>query len=437
MKNTKNKTSVAWRSKIMLLVGFAFFVNPLLRGLDILPDVFGCIFVYFGLTQLAYFDGAIEKARKCMLYLLVVEAARLLLMRAVFLTTIGSNRMLAVTVFAIVDGIIYFMLIRQLFSGFNYYAMRNNCNVSLAKCDGTAFLTYLAFFVRIAASLIPELLSTVEIYLYAEDNIEIDFETLDAIAGLMSAKPLIEILFVIIALIVGIAWYISLCGFFKVFFCEAGEGLDKRYDAEYFSHPEIQRPKKLKSSIYIIYFALFFALDLIFDGIRIIPAAAMFFILFIATFAINEISSFTKTRRLALPAAAVLIAAEVFRAVFVPHGAIIVYETKIWIVAVNAVICLVAAPVCLLATRGFLSDVNELSKNLIGEEVKTNNAWVFYCASIVLWSAGYVVPYFYSYVSTLRFIASALFIWQTVKILGYVMEKEEERVALYGFEKKG
>lgn len=421
----------------MLLVGFAFFINPMLRGLDILPDVFGCLLIYFGLTQLAYFDGAIEKARKCVLYLLVVEAVRLLLMRAVFLTDISSNRMLAATAFSIVDGIVYVMLLRQLFGGFNYYSMRNNCNRSLLKCDGTAFLTYLAFFVRLLASLIPELLATVEIYLYAEDNIEISLETLDSIAGLMSAKPLLEILFILIALIVGIAWYISMNGFLRVFFSEASETLDERYAAEYTSHPEILRPKKLRNTVYFLYLALFFALDFIFDGIRIIPAAAMFLLLFIATFIIKDISPFSRTRLFALPACFLLIAAEVFRVVFVPNGAIVVYETKLWIIAVNAVICLAAAPVCMLAIRGFLKDVCDLSKALSGNEVKTDTAWVFYCISVVLWSAGYVVPYFYSYVSTLRIIASAVFIWQTVRLLGSIVEAEEERVSLYGYDKKG
>ncbi len=421
----------------MLIVGFAFFINPMLRGLDILPDVFGCLLIYFGLTQLAYFDGAIEKARKCVLYLTVVEAIRLLLMRSVFLTDISSNRMLAVTAFSIIDGIVYVMLLRQLFGGLNYFSMRNNCNKSLAKCDGTAFLTYLAFFVRLLASLIPELLATVEIYLYAEDNIEISLETLDNIAGLMSAKPLLEILFILIALIVGIAWYISMNGFLRVFFSESSETLDERYAAEYTSHPEILRPKKLRNTVYFLYFALFFALDFVFDGIRIIPAAAMFLLLFITTFIIKDISPFSQTKKLALPACFLLVGAEIFRSIFVPNGAIVIYETKIWIIVVNALICLISAPICMLAIRGFLADICNLSKTLSGNEVKTDTAWVFYCISAVLWSAGYVVPYFYSYVSTLRIVASAVFIWQTVRLLGNIVEAEEERVSLYGYDKKG
>ena len=161
-----------------MLIGFAFFINPVPLGLDLIPDVFGCIFIYFGLTQLAFFDGAVEKARKCIFYLFVVEFFNLIFMRSVFLSDIGSNRLLAVTVFSILQGIVYVMAFRLLFSGISYFSMRNNCNQSLKKCDNTAFMTYLAFFVRIAATLIPELLALIEIFLSSESKAEVDFETL-------------------------------------------------------------------------------------------------------------------------------------------------------------------------------------------------------------------------------------------------------------------
>ena len=69
MENAKNKKSVSKRSKYFLIFGFLFFVNPAPMGFDLLPDVFGCILLYFGLTQLSFFDGAIENARKNILYL--------------------------------------------------------------------------------------------------------------------------------------------------------------------------------------------------------------------------------------------------------------------------------------------------------------------------------------------------------------------------------
>lgn len=432
MANAKNKGSISKKSKFLILFGFAFFINPLLRGLDLLPDIFGCLLIYFGLTQSAYFDGAIEKARKCFLYLAVVEGIRLLLMRSVFLTPIGSNRMLAVTSFAIVDGIVYFMMFRQLFNGINYYSMRNNCNKTLAKCDGTAFITNLAFFTRLGASVIPELLSISELYLYAEDNINIDFETLDAIADLMVAKPLIEIFFFLLSLGISIAWFVSMCGLMRTFFGEAGEKMDMVYEAEYTSHPEKTRPKKMRNAMYVLYLALFFALDLVLDGIRYIPASAMFLFMSAAMLFFKGVFDFTKTKKLAPIAFILLLGAEAYRAVLLPTNVIVIYQIEWWICAIGAVLCIAAAFVCLLTVRYFLAELQKMSKYVGGGDISVQKPWIAYCISAVLWSVGYAVPYFYSYVSSARLIASGIFIWQTVKILGYITESEEERIALYG-----
>ena len=160
--------SVSKRSRLLIILGFLFFINPVPAGLDFIPDVFGCVLLYFGLTQLAYFNSSVEEARKSLLYLFGIEAIHLLLMRSVFLTNIGSNRMLAVTAFSIVEGIVYVIFFKKLFSGISYYAMRNNCNETLERCDGTAFLSYLAFFIRLGASMLPEFISILELRLNLE-----------------------------------------------------------------------------------------------------------------------------------------------------------------------------------------------------------------------------------------------------------------------------
>ena len=433
MKSAKNKASLSKRNKLLILFGFLFFINPLLRGFDILPDVFGCILIYFGLTQLAFFDGAVDNARKCFIYLAVVEAVHCLTMTSVLTAENSSNRMLAVTVLAIIDAILYVIIFRQLFSGINYYSMRNNCNKALQKCDGTAFLTYLAFFIRLAATLIPELLATIEIYLYAEDNVDISLEELDKIADIMTAKPLIEILFIFIAAVVGIAWYISLFGLIKAFFSEAGDKLDSEYTARYTSNPQKTRATRLKISVYTLYFALFFAIDFVMSGMRIVPASVMFLVLFIASFLFKGISDFKGTKIYSSIAFVLLLGAEIFRHLFLPtENSFAVYQIELKFTAIGAVIALVTMTACLLAVRAFLKDLRTLSIDLSGKSVPTSIPWAVYCITAVLWTAGYAVPYLYSYVATLRLFASCIFIWQTVKVVTYIHETEQERVSLYG-----
>ncbi len=431
MINARNK-SVAKRSKLLLLFGFAFFINPAPLGLDLIPDAFGCILIFFGLTQLAYFDGAVETAKKGVLYLFITEAVRLLLMRAVFLTNIGSNRMLAVTGFSIIEGILYVMIIRNLFGGIEYFSMRNNCNEALSRCDGCAFLTYLAFFVRIAATLVPELLALLEIYLYDSAQVEIDFETLDLIGELLNSKIIIVVLFSFISLITSIAWFISFSKLIKCFYSEASETLDERYFSEYSSRPEMVRPRKLRKGCWAIYIAVFFAIDITFDGMRVIPASAMFLLLFIAAWFFKGMNDFKKTKIWAIPAAILMLSTEIFRSLTVPNGAITIYETDLWIVLVNVFLALITASVCLICVRGFLSELRLLSLNLGGSDISVSAPWIAFCITIILWSIGFIVPYFYSYIATARVFAAFFFIWQTVKTTGGIYEEECERVSLYG-----
>ncbi len=424
--NTKEK-SVSQRSKMLIILGFLFFVNPVPAGLDIFPDVFGCVLLFFGLTQLSYFDSSIEEAKKMLLYLFGVEAIHLLLMRSVFLTEIGSNRMLAVTAFSIAEGIIYVIFFKKLFSGISYFAMRNDCPKTVEQSDGTAFLSYLAFFIRIAASLLPELISILELQL----NLELDFETYDAISAVVAAKPLLVIFLSIVALGAAVAWFISVRKLFSMLHLECGKKIDEIYASEYTSKPEKTRPKKLRASAYIVYFAVVFSLDITFDGTRILPASAMFLLLFASTFAFRGLAEFKVTKTLAVPAFLLLLTTEIFRAVLTPYGAIVIYATELWIVLVGAALAIATATVSLLAMRGFIADLKKLSNELGTGEIFTGFMWFFYCAITVLWAVGFAIPYLFPTISGFKLVFSGLFIWQTVKILGGICEKERYNYSLY------
>lgn len=430
MKNETNerKNSVSKKSFWLIVVGFAFFINPIPFGLDIIPDVIGCALVFWGLTQLAYFDGSVEEARKYMLYLFIVEFLHLLLMRSMFLTEISMNRLLAVTGFSIAQGIVYLLFFRKLFSGISYFAMRNNCNRTLADCDGVAFLSYLAFFIRIGATLLPELISLVEWHLHST----LDFDKYDAILAFVNIKPVIVVLLSLITLVTSIMWFVALSKLCKTFYNESGETLDLRYEAEYSSRPEKVVPKKLRRGAYAVYVALFFALDIKFDGIRIIPACAMFLLLFFATFLFKDISEYKSVRRLAIPAFLLLLASEIYRSVLTPNDAIIIYETDIEIVIIGAILGLSALIVCLLCIRTFFVETRDMTATLGIEEPSVTFAWIAYCVSMILWVAGFVIPYFYASIHTPKLIATVIFIWQTVKIFEQINEEKAKRHELYG-----
>ena len=425
-KSQKPK-SVAAVSKILLLIGFAFFINPVPFGLDILPDVIGCALIYFGLTQLAYFDGSVDEARKCFSYLLIVEAVHLIMMRSVFLTNISSNRMLAVTALAIVEGILYILIFKRLFDGISYLAMRNNFNETLSCCDGIAFMTYLAFFVRLAAMLIPELVAIFEMQLY----LELDYDRQDALLSLVNAKPLLVVMLTCISLGISIAWFVSLSKLIRTLHKESATELDNRYSVEFTQKPEKVRIKKLRHGIFALNLSLFFIIDLAIDGKRIIPASLMFLCLFISAFLLKDVSDFKQTKRLAIPAFLLLLSTKIFKKLLVPNGAIIIYETDIKIVLFALLLAILTFTCTLLCIRGFLQDIRKLSYNLSGKEIGTSLCYLFYSATTVFWAVGFVIPYLYSFIAAPRLICAGLFVWSVIKTLGIIYENELEHISLY------
>ena len=423
------KGSVARRSRFLLAFGFFFFINPIPLGFDILPDVFGCILVYLGLNQLAYFDGQTERARKYFGYLLVLEAVNLLLSRAFVGSAIGSNRMLAVSAVAIGQAILYILIFRSLFSGISYFAMRNNLDKTLEKCDGCAFLSYLAFFVRIGATVIPELMYIIEL---ESESGNITLEKIDTIEGIMSAKPMIVILLSVLALVAGVAWFISIKGLTALLFTEGKEVLDTRYAEEFTSKPPLVNIKRLRVFCFAMYFALAFATDISFDNNQITPIWAMFGLIAVTSFLAKGVGGLKHSRFVAVLPAIGFFVCNWFRVKYVPYGAIAVNETDLHIVFINCGLAVFAAGSAIVCIRLFLKELNGICRYLLGRDAPNNGAYLWFCLTMALWTAGYVVPYYYGYFSTLRLIFSAVFIYKTAKTLMQINDAYIERVSLYG-----
>jgi hypothetical protein len=431
LQRERNK-SVSKNSFWLLVFGFAFFINPVPLGLDLIPDVFGCLLIYFGLTQLAYFDGMVETARRFTFYLFIVEFIKLFSMRAIFLSSISSNRLLAVTAFSIAQGFIYIVLFRQLFGGISYFAMRNNANESMKLCDNASFLTFLAFTVRVLATFLPELLALFDILLYDNATVNLDFSDFEMLESLVSSKVILVVLLNLVSFVTSIFWFVALYKLLRTFRNEIGNELDIRYSAEYSSRPEMVRPKKLRYGSYAVYVSIFFSLDIVFDDIRIIPASFMFFGLFFAALMLKDFANFKKVFIFSPLAFVFLLGAEIHHVFLVPYGAVYVEETPILTVITGALIAVIFAILGLLCMRYFLIAVKSLQKSLGGSEIDIGASWASYCVLVTLWSLGYVVPYFYSYFATLRFFAACVFIWQVSKMFVRINDEEYERFIMLG-----
>lgn len=433
MRAKESVNGVSRKSRILIISGFLFFINPIPTVLDILPDAIGCILLFFGLQQLAFFNEAVEKARKLLIYLFTASSIKLIITRSVMLSYILSNKLLAATSFSIIEVIIYSLFFRDFFDGMSYLSSRNNCERATAKIGGTAFLTYLSFFIRIAATLIPELPALLETQLHTE----MDPDRLDFIVDLIDLKPLLILMLSSISLGFGIAWFVSMRGFIKAFFAETGEQLNGRYNEEYLSHSEKVLPDKIGFGSFVLYFSLIFTLDFALDNKKILPFAAMFAVLFVASYLFKGVAEFKNTRITAVFAFICLLAAELFRVEFIIPGAVVVYEAELWVSATAALIGVVSIAASLICVRALHGDLALMAERLGIEMPSAQKSWVSYCVFAVLWTIDYINSYFHSFVSTPRFFAAAVFIWFTVKLIGDIKDSAKEQAMLYPLHNHG
>lgn len=427
MRAKEGVKSVSRKSKILIIVGFLFFVNPVPTVLDILPDAVGCILLYLGLRQIAFFNESVERSRKHLIYLFATAFIKLLLTKSVMLSEILSDKLLAATAFSIIEALIYILFFRSFFEGMSYLASRNNCERALLKSGGTAFLSYLSFFIRIAATVIPELPALFETQLHTEP----DPDKLDFIADLIKLKPILILMLSLISLGFGIAWFVSMSGFVNAFFKEAGERFDERYGAEYLSRSEKVLPDKIRFGSFALCFSLIFTVDVALDNKKVLPFAAMFAVLFVASFLFRGVAEFKNTRKTAIIAFVVLSGAELFRAEFIVPDAVVIYEIKLWVAAVAALLGVISASASLICVRALHGDLAQTANRLGFEMPSAGKSWVSYCVFTVFWTIDYINSYFRPFVSALRLIAAAAFIWFTVLLISEIKDSARERALLY------
>lgn len=428
MREKRKNKGVPYRA--LMLIGAFFFANPVVGIVDILPDAVGAALIFFALTRLAFFDGDVERARKYFGILFAVECARLALTSSVSGTSISSNSLLAVTVFTIAEALLYILITRSLFSGAEYFALREGCMEYIARADNTAFTTKLFLSVRLAATFLPELLALAELQ---ASNAEADPETVDLLIDIISAKPMIIAIAVLISLVAGVVWYCSVFRSVNTFCRETADMIPPRYNAEFVSAPEKYRPAVLARLVYALCFALVFCADISFDNVRFMPLSAFFLLLApICFIASRKGFGFGSTAKRAPIAWAAVALAEVYRRFRLPADAVVINEIPISKAVVASVIAVIAVTAALYAADAFLRDTDSLSMTLFDRRAPLFAARICFGIAMFLWGVGYSNPYFLRYTAVLRFVFSALFIYFTAKALLLILDTERENCRLYG-----
>ena len=427
MRKLKTPADAAGVKKIytvLTIIGALFFANPVISSVDVLPDCIGCALLFFGLTRLAYLNEGVDRARRLTVYLFAVGVIKLLLTPSFIRTNVSANLMLASTAFLIAEGILYFLIIKSLFAGIEFFASLSGFDRVLKATQSVKTLTFAAFFIRLFATLIPDLTSIAETKIETVDEAEADI-----LLDIVKAKPIITALMLTVAAVALIAWFIEAVKFILLIRREAGEEIERRYASTFLKIPEKVSLKKLKIFVYVSIFASVFALDISFDGIKVLPVCAMFLIFAVLPYIYGK-EHFGRFIVFTLAAFVLLGALAVYEHFFVVKDPVVIYETPIRTIIVGTVLNLVAIPVSLYALRMYFCGVGNISRELGQGDARTTAAWVAYCLAAILRSLGSAVPYFRPSIAAAGVILAAIFIVLNAKALIEMLEAEKYRLSL-------
>ena len=351
------------RSYILIAAGMFFIINPLFHVVDVLPDVFGYILVYLGTAELAFLDGRMESARNKLKYLIALSAFKLLITPSVVTSSLDSDRLLAVSCFAIVEIILLIMLYNDFFGGFSYLADRNDGEKTSVAISNARFLTLIFFICRTFFPVLPEL------YSLADSRTQTEITYYDFYSNLMSTKPFVHLLLLLIVLLLGIFWYIS---FFKMLRTANREAsftgsLQQKYHDEYLVYPEKQRLKGLKHGLYTALIGLVFFLDISVDGIRILPETVAIVLISASALILKKYGSFKKALRLAPIICVLQVLTEAFRYVFIDTEAVLLSELELSAVAASSVIVVINTCATLLFMSAYLTELRGAYSTLTGK----------------------------------------------------------------------
>ncbi|HBL85504.1 MAG: hypothetical protein A2Y17_06300 [Clostridiales bacterium GWF2_38_85] len=202
-KNNKNKILSP-----LILFGLAFFILPNFEIFDFMPDLIGFILLYFSLERIAEFDSRTEQARKLMLWFSLISGVRIIVALTSLSFSDSSDTMTVITIFAICEGILFFILANNFFEGLSYTLTRNESGNAIKTVSDAKFITMFFGFTKIGLNLIPSLFAILEVDKYQTQNLQY-FQELEQIQNLAM------LLCITISLIFGIYWFSVILKFYN------------------------------------------------------------------------------------------------------------------------------------------------------------------------------------------------------------------------------
>lgn len=253
---------------ICIFAGILFFFNPSFNMFDILPDFIGCILIVCGLAEYSRLDENLSSAKKCAVYYGWISAIKLVF--SVWTNMGHSDYLLSFTfIFGVLDIICMLALFTNLYTGFDYFSMRHECE-SLRPSASNAFSMSVIFaFVTRILDFAPQILELIR----QKDELDLSYNAYRKMP--MSAlKPYITAAALAINLILGILLIIMTAKFFfkaakdQRFISSAKE----KYNSDILSDKGLYVSLIMPGVYTFMYIGFAFLYDFSIDAVNLLPS---------------------------------------------------------------------------------------------------------------------------------------------------------------------
>ncbi len=392
------KKSLPFLLSPLLTLGIVFLANPNFGVIDILPDVFGCVFLWLGLTELSYTDSRIDTARGRLLGLALVQAVKLLLTPALFLGN-SSDVLAAVTGFGVVEALLTVLIAKDLYGGLSYVLSRRGGATTVSVIEGGAVLAYVFIAAKALLCIIPECAVIFEHAAYDEvTNVEMYLQ-------IAELKPFAHIFNGFITTIVGVAWAKNLCGIFGKARKDEGfvKSVAESYESGYVGNTAGKVSLWLKHSARIFMLALVFYFNMDFGNINILPnfigTALLLVSLWTMGIPLKKRLYRQFSGRVCILAFALQIGAYVYRSMFVDLQSQLFENLSLTQIIICSVIAVAEVTTFVLISRMAMKIFNGYVKSVCGEKTASlmYSPTIAVVISGAVYAVGYILPSFRGY----------------------------------------
>lgn len=268
----------------LILAGLLFFANPCVNIIDVLPDFFGCILIYYGLGKLRDLDDRFYTARIfCARYLPIFAIKAIL---SVTLTTGNSDmRMPAAFIFGVLEIIFFITLFTNLFGGIEAVATLYGGDRHILGLSELSQYVIIIAVAKPVLSFIPE-----SLVLFVDQNGTNFSQELTLGEKLYRAKPYFTLFCVVAGILLGL-WFVSLvAGYFVRLSRDRAfkENLMKVYSEKISSDTKLMTKRAFTKFSVLLVCGFAFMYDLTLEAVNIFPDFIGFILLFCALCSVSE-----------------------------------------------------------------------------------------------------------------------------------------------------